>query len=62
MVMLSTMMLPYAVTMIPQYFIYGKLGWHDTYLPLLSLIHICGSGGGACSPVHQLVKKTFLTS
>ena len=21
-----------------------------------------GSGGGACSPVHQLVKKTFLTS
>ena len=36
MVMLSTMMLPYAVTMIPQYFIYGKLGWHDTYLPLIA--------------------------
>jgi len=41
-VMLSTMMLPYAVTMIPQYFIFGKLGWHDSYYPL-TIPHLFGN-------------------
>ncbi len=34
-VMLSTMMLPYAITMIPQYAIFSKLGWVNTYWPLI---------------------------
>ncbi|HLH74072.1 MAG TPA: carbohydrate ABC transporter permease [Chloroflexota bacterium] len=32
---LSTLMLPYAVVMIPQYLVYKYLGWIDTYLPLI---------------------------
>ena len=32
---LSTLMLPYTVTMIPQYIIFQRLGWIDTYLPLI---------------------------
>ena len=33
-VVLSTMMLPYHVTMIPQYMLYTKLGWVNTHKPL----------------------------
>ncbi|MBS4195284.1 carbohydrate ABC transporter permease [Lederbergia citri] len=32
---LSTMMIPGQVTMIPQYLIFNKLGWIDSYLPLI---------------------------
>ncbi|KIL42554.1 sugar ABC transporter ATP-binding protein [Gordoniibacillus kamchatkensis] len=32
---LATMMLPYQVTMIPQYLLFRKLGWVDSYLPLV---------------------------
>jgi multiple sugar transport system permease protein len=34
-VLLSALMLPYAVIMIPQYIIFSRLGWVDTYLPLI---------------------------
>jgi len=34
MVVVATMMLPYAVTMIPQFLIFRRLGWINTYLPL----------------------------
>jgi multiple sugar transport system permease protein len=34
MVMLGTMMLPYQVTLIPQYLLYHQLGWVNTYIPL----------------------------
>ncbi|TDF99515.1 carbohydrate ABC transporter permease [Paenibacillus piri] len=34
-VMLVTMMLPHHVSMIPQYIIYSKLDWINTYLPLI---------------------------
>jgi multiple sugar transport system permease protein len=33
-VVLSTMMLPYHVTIIPQYMLFSKLGWVNTQLPL----------------------------
>ena len=33
-IMLGTMMLPMHVRLIPQYIIYNKLGWVNTYLPL----------------------------
>ena len=32
---LATMMLPTQVTLIPLYVIYAKLGWINTYLPLI---------------------------
>lgn len=32
---LSTMLIPGFVTMVPQYILFSKLGWIDTYLPLL---------------------------
>lgn len=35
MVLLSTMMIPGEVTMIPQFVIFRKLGWINTYLPLI---------------------------
>jgi len=34
-VMLLTLMLPFHVRLIPQYIIYNKLGWINTYLPLI---------------------------
>jgi multiple sugar transport system permease protein len=34
-IVLATMMLPSQVTLIPLYIIYAKLGWINTYLPLL---------------------------
>src|SRR5699024_9646309 len=34
-VMLGTIMLPYHVTLIPQYSLFFELGWVDTYLPLI---------------------------
>ncbi|ALA53257.1 carbohydrate ABC transporter permease [Shouchella clausii] len=33
-IVLSTMMLPPQVTMIPQYLLFNKIGWVDSYLPL----------------------------
>jgi multiple sugar transport system permease protein len=35
MVLLSTLMLPYAVIMIPRYVIFRELGWLDSFLPLI---------------------------
>lgn len=32
---LATMMIPAFVTLVPQYVIFSKLGWVDTYLPLI---------------------------
>jgi multiple sugar transport system permease protein len=34
-VMLGTLMLPYHVTLIPQYVLFLKLGWIDSFLPLV---------------------------
>jgi len=35
MVMLSTMMIPYTVTLIPTFIVFVHLGWIDTYKPLI---------------------------
>ena len=35
MLVLATMMIPSSVTLIPVYSIYSKIGWIDTYLPLI---------------------------
>ncbi len=34
-VLLSTLMLPYVVTLIPTFFVWSKLGYVDTYVPLI---------------------------
>ena len=33
--LLSTLMLPYPVTMVPLYIIFSRLGWVNTFLPLI---------------------------
>jgi ABC-type glycerol-3-phosphate transport system permease component len=38
------MMLPYYVTMVPQFILFTRLGWQDTYLPLIVPYFF---GGGA---------------
>jgi ABC-type glycerol-3-phosphate transport system permease component len=43
-VLLSTMMLPAVVTMIPNYVMFAKLGWINTYLPFVIPAYF---GGGA---------------
>jgi ABC-type glycerol-3-phosphate transport system permease component len=43
-VALATMMLPYQVTMVPQFILFTRLGWMDTYLPLIVPVFF---GGGA---------------
>lgn len=35
-VMLATMMLPYPVTMVPLYVLFNRLGWINTFLPLVA--------------------------
>ncbi|MBN1964571.1 MAG: carbohydrate ABC transporter permease [Anaerolineae bacterium] len=33
--MLSTLMIPYQVTLVPRFILFSKLGWVNTYLPLI---------------------------
>jgi len=35
-IMLATLMLPYQVTMIPQFILFRHLGWIDTFIPLIA--------------------------
>ncbi len=44
MLLLSSLMMPPEVTIIPNYLIMNKLGWTDTHIPLI-VIPILGSGG-----------------
>ncbi|NOZ27784.1 MAG: carbohydrate ABC transporter permease [Chloroflexi bacterium] len=41
---LSTMMLPFQVTLIPQYVLFTKLGWVNTYKPLIVPAWLAASG------------------
>lgn len=43
-VVVATMMLPYFVTMVPQFILFSRLGWMDSYLPLIIPYFF---GGGA---------------
>jgi multiple sugar transport system permease protein len=56
MVLLSTMMLPIQITIIPLYVIYKNIGWLDTYRPLIVPAFL----GGAPFFVF-LVRQFFLT-
>ena len=54
MLVLATMIIPSSVTLIPVYSIYSKIGWIDTYLPLIVPAF---TGGGAFSIF--LIKQFF---
>lgn len=43
-ILMGTMMLPSQVTLVPQYLLYNKLGWLDSYFPLIIPAWL---GGGA---------------
>lgn len=53
---LSTMMLPYHVTLVPQYLLFKQLGWIDTYYPLVVPAFL---GGGAFFVF--LLRQFFMT-
>ncbi|MCX7653053.1 MAG: carbohydrate ABC transporter permease [Fervidobacterium sp.] len=55
-VMLSTAMIPGAVTMIPTFLIFKKLGWINTYLPLIIPAFL---GGG---PMNVFLIKQFFST
>jgi len=52
---LATMMLPWTVTMIPQFVLFKNLGWIDTYKPFI----IPAFGGG---PFHIFLFRQFFRS
>jgi multiple sugar transport system permease protein len=56
MVMLSTLMIPFEVTLIPQYILFQKIGWVNTYYPL---VLPAWAGGGAF--VIFLLRQFLLT-
>lgn len=51
--LLSTMMIPWAVTMVPSYALFNKIGWIGTYLPL-----IVPSIGG--SPFYIFMMRQYI--
>ena len=59
-VLLATMMLPSQVTLIPLYVIYAKLGWINTYLPLLVPTFLGGPGTAGGAFFVFLLRQFFL--
>ncbi len=51
-ILLSTLMLPTVVTMVPMFIIFRKLGWIDTYLPLTVPTYFA-------SPVYVFLLRQF---
>jgi ABC-type glycerol-3-phosphate transport system permease component len=56
MVLLSTMMIPYEVTLIPQYLVFVQIHWVNTFLPLT----IPAWGGGGAFNIF-LLRQFFMT-
>jgi ABC-type glycerol-3-phosphate transport system permease component len=56
MVLLSTMMIPYEVTLIPQYLMFVQIHWINTFLPLT----VPAWGGGGAFTVF-LLRQFFMT-
>lgn len=54
--LLATMMLPYVVTLIPQYILFQKLGWIDTFMPMIVPSFLGGGGYNVF-----LVRQFYLT-
>lgn len=43
--LLSTMMIPWDVTIVPQFVMYSKIGWTNSFLPLIIPTFFCGFQG-----------------
>lgn len=56
MVLLSTMMIPYEVTLIPQYLVFAQIHWLNTFLPLI----VPAWGGGGAFTIF-LLRQFFMT-
>ena len=56
MVLLSTMMIPYEVTLIPQYLVFAQIHWLNTFLPLT----VPAWGGGGAFTIF-LLRQFFMT-
>ena len=56
MVLLSTMMIPYEVTLIPQYLVFVQIHWINTFLPLT----VPAWGGGGAFTIF-LLRQFFMT-
>jgi ABC-type glycerol-3-phosphate transport system permease component len=59
MLLLSTLMLPFEVTLIPQYLLFYQLKWIDTFLPL-TVPAWFGSGVGSAFTIF-LLRQFFMT-
>ena len=57
--LLSTMMLPSQVTLIPLYVLFSRLGWINTFLPLIVPVWLAGGPTGAFNVF--LLRQFFLT-
>jgi multiple sugar transport system permease protein len=57
--LLSTMMLPSQVTLIPLYVLFSRLGWINTFLPLIAPVWLAGGPTGAFNVF--LLRQFFLT-
>jgi len=57
--LLSTMMLPSQVTLIPLYVLFSRLGWINTFLPLIVPVWLAGGSTGAFNVF--LLRQFFLT-
>jgi ABC-type glycerol-3-phosphate transport system permease component len=57
--LLSTLMLPFEVTLIPQYLLFYQLKWIDTFLPLTVPAWV-GAGGGSAFTIF-LLRQFFMT-
>ena len=56
---LSALMLPFATMIMPQYLLFARLGWVDTFLPLtVPAFFACGYGGAF---LIFLLRQFFLT-
>lgn len=58
-ILLATMMLPWAVTMIPKYMIFRSLGWLDTFMPLV--VPSWFAAGPGCIFYIFLLRQFFRT-
>jgi ABC-type glycerol-3-phosphate transport system permease component len=58
-IVLSSLMLPQHITLVPRYVLFKELGWIDTYLPLVVPWWFAAGGGGAFGIF--LLRQFFMT-
>ena len=54
-ILLTTLMLPSQIIIVPQYIMYNSLGWVDSYLPFI-VPHLLACGNGSAFFIYMLVQ------